>query len=173
MIDASIRTYLSGKVSSLNFKALLELMESTGIEYRDRKLRGPVGIATYYCIYLDLERLMQAHDKLLFFVIVHEIAHFKRIMKIGGKDGIIKLMSVDELDTFCENVFNEEIFADRYACYVYWLLNKDIYPRENTQELHLPYNQKAYRVGARHLFGVVQNNEENYKRLLESFVYEV
>jgi len=173
MIDESIKTHLRSKPSQLDFEALISFMESTGIEYRDRRLRGPLGLTTYYCIYLDMEKLMTVHEKLMYFVILHETAHYKRIVKMGGKDGVIKVLSNEDFEEFFNHVIGEEIFSDRYACHVYHKLNKFNFPREATQQLHLEERQRQYKGNARQLFGVVQNNEENYKRLLESFVYEV
>ena len=169
MVDETIKIILREKKSELNFRVLLSFMEATGIEFRDRILRGPMGIATYYCIYLDMTKIITYHEKMLFFVILHEIAHFKRIAKVG-REHVIRMLSIEEFKPFCDHIINEEIIADRYACYVYQCLNQDEFPRTATQELHLDYRQREYERTAQHLFGVIKNNEENYKKLLESFV---
>ena len=171
MIDESIKEALLAKHGDLNFKALLEFMESTGINYHNRRMRGPMGIATYYAIYLDLDAIASYFDKLLYFIILHETGHYKRIERMGGKDGVIKMLSIEDFDEFSDHVIGEEIFADRYACFTYQILNKSKFPREATQNLHMKHVQEKYKEKSTiHLFGVVKNNEEVYKQLLESFL---
>jgi hypothetical protein len=169
MVDETIKIALKEKHGKLNFNSLLDFMEASGIEFKDRKLRGPMGIATYFCIYLDLHKIDAYNDKMLFFVILHEIAHYKRIARVG-KEHIIKMLSLEDFEEFCTHVITEEIIADRYGCYVFYLLNKNIFPREATQRLDEKYRQVQYKHTAKHLFGQIQNNEENYKRVLESFL---
>lgn len=172
MIDESIRTVLNEKHGDLNFKGLLAHMEASGIDFKASGLIGPIGLATFYCVYIDMEKINAYHDKMLFFVILHEMGHFKRITKVG-KDTIIGMLSLENFEEFFAHVIGEEIAADRYACYCYNLLNREVFPRHHTQQLDKPSNQSKYRFNARMLFGKIQNNEENYKRLLESFLYEV
>lgn len=169
MIDESIKTLLNQKHGELNFKGLLTFMEDSGIEFRARKLSWPLGIAAFYCIYLDLTRLSKYHDKLTYFVILHEIAHYKRINKFG-KEHYIKMLSIGDFDVFCGFIITEEIVADRYGCKLYYHLNKYSFPRGATQELHLVKNQDSYRRTAKQLFGVIQNSEEKYIELIESFL---
>ena len=172
MVDESIKRILIENHGNLNFNGLLEYMEETGIDYHNRKINGPMGIATYYCIFIDFEFIINRWGyHLLYFIILHETAHFKRIERMGGKDAVIKMLSVEDFDVFCEHVIGEEIFADRYACYVYQLLNRFNFPREATQNLHQKQVQDRYKErSAIHLFGVIKNNEEIYKKLLESFL---
>jgi len=171
VIDESIKTALLEKHGKLDFNALLAFMENTGINYQNRRMRGPMGLATYYTIYVDLEYINQYPDNLLYFIILHEIAHYKRIERMGGKEGVIKMLSIEDFDVFCEHVIGEEIFADRYACFVYQILTKTMFPRGATQNLHIKGIQDRYKEkSAIHLFGVVKNNEDVYHQLLESFL---
>jgi len=169
MVDESIKEVLNNKHGELNFKGLLAFMEATGIEFRERALRWPVGIATFYCVYIDLERLSKFNDKMTFFVILHEIAHYKRIARFG-KEHIINMLSLEDFEEFCEHVITEEIVADRYACQLYQRFNQQAFPRLATQQLHLEEKQKEYKKTAEQLFGVIQHSEENYIKLLESFL---
>jgi hypothetical protein len=172
MIDSSIRNILLLKHSQyLDFNALVSFMEATGIDYRDRHVRGSLALATSYCIYLDIKQLLSYPDKFLYFVIIHETAHNKRIQKVG-LDKIIEKLSIGDFDMFFNFVVEEEIAADRYGCFVFQQLTKTSYPREATQQLHLPIRQWQYRPIAASLFGVVQNNKASYIALMESFVYE-
>jgi len=169
MVDEVIKIVLKEKHGELNFNGLLEFMEFSSIDFKARKLRGPMGIATYFCIYLDMDKIDTYHDQMLFFVILHEIAHYKRIAKVG-KEHIIKMLSLEDFEEFCTHVITEEIIADRYGCYVFYLLNKNIFPRGATQQLDIDYRRIQYKNTAKYLFGQIQNNEENYKKVLESFL---
>lgn len=171
MIDESIKTALLKKHGDLNFKGLLEFMESTGINYLSHGLDRIFGMATCYGIYLDLEKINEYHDNFLYFIILHETAHYKRIKQMGGKDAVIKILSNEDFEDFCGHVIGEEVFADRYACFVYQILNKEKFPREATQNLHMKEVQERYKKNsAIRLFGVVKNSEEIYKQLVNSFL---
>jgi hypothetical protein len=172
MIDESIKIAFKNNNMNLNFDGLLEFMESTGISYHNRKINGPMGIATYYCIYIDFNMIINRWGyNLLYFIILHETAHFKRIERMGGKDAVIKMLSIEDFEAFCEHVIGEEIFADRYACFVYQILNNETFPREATQKLHIKEVQERYKnTSAIRLFGVVKNSEEIYKQLVNSFL---
>lgn len=169
MIDESIREGLLAKHGEVNFKAIIAFMDSTGIEFRDRKLTWPLGVATFYCLYLDLEHLNKYDDKIIAFVILHEIAHYKRIARVG-KDKTIEILSTEDFDEFCKYVINEEIIADRYSCLLYQKFNGFSFPRKATQQLEIPERQIKYREIAKQLFGVIKNSEETYIKLLESFL---
>jgi hypothetical protein len=80
------------------------------------------------------------------------------------------MFSIDDFEKFCHHVIHEEIVADRYATYVYYLLNKEIFPKEATQQLDMEINKRRYQSTIKDLFGIVKNNEEDYVKLLESFV---
>lgn len=170
MIDESIKNHLQNKVGTLDFKALLDFMEASGIEYRKIGLRGAIGLCTDYCVYLDFNKLTQLNDKIMYFVILHETAHYKRMQKMGGKDWVISNLSIKDFDAFCESIITEEIIADRFASYVYFLLNKELYPRKMTQQLDLEDNQPYYRGQLKGVFNVVKNNEENYKNMITNFL---
>jgi hypothetical protein len=166
MIEDSIKTLLKDKY----FEPILEFMENSGIDFRNKRLNGPLGVATYYCVFIDLVRLTNGfNNNLIAYIILHEVGHYKRIAKMG-KEGIIKNLSLEDFNEFCKFVINEEIVADRYSSFVVYLLTKELYPREATQQLHREDRQKRYKHSVRTLFGIVKNNEENYKGLLERFV---
>lgn len=170
MIDRSIREEIWNNSREFNSIGLLKLMEDSGANFVDRNTIGIYGFATYHTVYLDLKRIKQFPPTFLFFVILHETAHFKRITKMGGKDGIIQLLSITDFDEFVDAVINEEVIADRYACYVFNVLNGRLLSREVTQNLHHEQARANYKNNnARFLFGVVKNDEETYHRLCESF----
>ncbi len=114
--------------------------------------------------------LLRGFDfKQISFVIFHEVAHYKRIYKFG-KDKLIEKLSIENFDNFFNFILCEELIADRYAMYVYYKLKKESFPLELTQNLHLEYNINRYRYVAVDFFDKVKNNEENYKKLMESFI---
>jgi len=155
MIDEEIKIALNEKHGDLNFKGLLEHMEASGIDFKANPLRGPLGIATYYCVYLDMAKIDYYHDKMLFFIILHEMGHYKRIANVG-KDHIIKMLSLEDFEEFCQHVITEEIVADRYSAYCYYLLNKEVFPKGATQQLENKDRQRQYKSTAKHLFGQIQ-----------------
>lgn len=170
MIDTSIKEFLLNQNARINLVKLIEFMESTGIEFSDKILLGPSGMTTYERIYLNMDRLRKTHIKKVVYIILHEIGHFKRIVKFGGKDVVIAKLSYDDFNKFFDDIINEEVIADRYACFTYQILMDETYPREATQRLDLMCNKAQYVHTARLIFGVIKNKEENYKALFESFI---
>lgn len=169
MIDESISTFLEKKHGNLNFNGLLEFMKASQIDFKGVTLKGPIGFATNLGVFLDLGKMQDIHEKLLFFVILHEIAHYKRIVDMGF-DNLISLFSLSNFEDFCNGVINEEIIADRYGCLTYYILNKELFPRGATQQLEHKYNKDKYKQVAGYMFGIVQNKKENYNKLWESFI---
>lgn len=169
MVDESIKELLREKHGELNFNGLLAFMEDSGIDFKARKMTWPMGLATFFCIYIDLARLSGYSDKFTFFVILHEIAHYKRMLKTG-KEHLLNMLSLEDFDEFCADIINEEIIADRYGALMYHYFNKETYPKSYTQQLHLPSKQTAYASTARELFGVIKHSEENYLTLLNTFL---
>jgi hypothetical protein len=171
MIDTELKETLLGFESKLNFAGLLAWMESNGVPYKSRRLKGPVGMATFDGIYINLEMALCYPPNLLFFVILHETAHYKRIKKMG-KSNVIKFLSDKEFDVFFDHVVTEEIIADRYGRLVYRIMNGVNFPIQVTQQLELPYKREKYKGTARHLFDKIDNSEEKYNELVKSFIYE-
>ena len=169
-MDKSIAKILKRKDGELDFSLLLKFMKESGIKFKNRKLHKVYGIATYYGVYLDVDKLTDHfNERMIWYIILHEIAHFKRIEKIG-KDKIIEFLSNEDFDEFCDHIIGEEIIADRYACFVYYLFNKEKFPREATQQLEKPLRKLEYRNVISGLFGMIKNNEENYKKIFESYI---
>jgi len=170
-MDKSIGGILKRK-GDVDFSLLLKFMKESGIRFENRRLRDVYGIATYHTIYLDVEKLVNDFNtNMIWHIILHEIAHFKRIKKIG-KDNVIKMLSSEDFDEFCNHIIGEEIIADRYSCFVYYIFNKETFPKEATQQLENPLNKIRYRNIIKGLFGVIKNDEENYKKILESYIVD-
>lgn len=169
-MDKDILRVLNKKDSELKFSLLIKFMEESGIIFKNHKLTGLYGIASHYGVYLDIDKLDKDYNnRMIYQIILHEIGHCKRIKKIG-KDNVIKFLSNDNFDEFCSHIIDEEIIADRYACFVYYLLNKKVFPRRDTQELEKLHNKLHYRKVVRGLFGVIKNDEEIYKKIIDSYI---
>lgn len=169
MIDTDLKEALLNIDSDLNFEGLLSWMETNGVPYKNRKLRGPIGLAAFDGVYVNLDFALNYNPNLLFFVILHETAHYKRITKMG-KANVIKFLSDENFDNFFDHVVNEEIIADRYGCFVFRLLNGVEFPKQATQRLEDRYRREQYKSTARVLFGKINNSEEKYNELLNSFI---
>jgi hypothetical protein len=171
MIDNEIKETLLNIESKLNFEGLLSWMESNGVPYKSRGLRGPMGFAAFDGVYLDLDTILNYNPSLLFFVILHETAHYKRIIRMG-KDNVIKFLSYEDFDMFFDHVVTEEVIADRYGRLVYRLMNGVDFPIHATQQLENEYRRERYKSTARVLFGKINNSEENYNELVKSFIID-
>jgi hypothetical protein len=172
MIDESLVKSLKDKHGKYNFNQLIEFMEASNIIFKDRELISAAGIATYDCIYIDSTSFdFRFPDFMLYFIILHEMAHYKRLRKYG-KQHFIKELSNDNYDELFEHVINEEILADRYASRVFYKLNKEVFPKYYTQCLDNPNKKAAYRYRIEFFFGKVQNNEEKYDDLFKEFIIE-
>lgn len=171
MIEQTIIDKLSERDGRYNFIKLLEYMQASGYTYVDKKLRGPLAIATLNGILLDMSTIDRYHDKLVYFILLHETAHMKRIGRMG-KELMLANLSIEDFDEFTAHIFEEEIFADRYACRLFFHFNKEIYPWYETQQLNLKYKQEQYGPMARMYYGKIQNNEEKYNEMISNFIVD-
>lgn len=169
MIDNSIREILINLDGKYKFNNLLTFMEDSGITFYDRGLNNALGLTTLDGIYLDMNMMLHFGDRLMFFIILHEIAHYKRIMKYGG-NWLIEKLSIADYETFLNGIYEEEIIADRYACLAFYRLNRDIYLWKYTQQLNLVENQEKYQDAANSYYGKIQNDEAKYRLLIEQFI---
>lgn len=167
MIDKSIKDELNK--DNFDFAPLYEIMEQSGLVFKNQRLHWALGIATFDTIYLDMAKFSSFTNESKYFIILHEMAHGKRIKKFGKK-WVIERMSVENFEDFAQGVFVEEIIADRYACYMIWKLLKHSFPRHRTQQLHLPEVQEYYKPNIEPIFGKVQYKEENYNKLFDTYI---
>lgn len=156
--------YARGKDKNHDYDCLLKAYE--GVNVQIRKLKGPAGMATFDTIYID-PRIYDRYGAVMFnFVLLHELCHHKRYLKYGT-DFHMKGLSLENFDEFLDFIINEEITADRYATYMYRILNGKTFSGK-TQELHKPLNRKKYEIVAEYIFGQIQNDYDNYNKLAES-----
>jgi len=171
MIDSKIIKNLTDIESNLNFKSLIEFMKSTNIVFIENRIKNSYGMATNDSIYLNTNLMLtRLNDKELFFIILHEIAHYKRIQLIGKKQ-VIEYFANKDFEVFSEHIIFEEILADRYGRLVYYKLNNKIYPKYSTQCLDDPMIRERYKMGLnKNLFGIIENKEEDYDNLIKSMI---
>lgn len=173
MVDNIIKTELLKRHGEYDFNELVKFIENTGFEYKSVGLRGPLGISTLDNIMLDIDSINNVGnmfgDKFIFYIILHETAHFKRIQKLGRNEMLGRL-SNSNYNRFLDHVFEEEVIADRYATRLFYRFNKRIYPWSETQELNLIENQEIYETFARSYYGKINNDEELYTELINKFI---
>lgn len=100
---------------------------------------GAMGFTIPDKIYLDLNKLEEFYNnkkELIPFIILHEIAHYKRFsnpdLDLKDKTKNISLMTESE---YCYMVITEELFADRWASLMYYVIYKNDLPTEIQLEL--------------------------------------
>jgi hypothetical protein len=171
MIDSKILKVLNDIESDLNFKSLIEFMENTNILFIDNRIKKSYGMATYDSIYLNTNLILtRLNHNTLFFIILHEIAHYKR-MQLMGKKQIIENFANKDFEMFSEHIIFEEMLADRYARLIYYKLNKEVYPKYATQCLDDPMIRERYKIELnKNLFGIIENKEEDYDNLMKSMI---
>jgi len=149
---------------------ILCFMESTGINFIDTKIHGPYAIATFYSIYLDIDKIINRFGcDMVSYILLHEIGHFKRISKMG-KTYVLSMLSDDDFYVFSDHIVEEEMIADRYAVFVYNELTKNKLSREITQQLNFKVNRDEFVLSNTRLFGEIKNNEESYREFLNNFI---
>jgi hypothetical protein len=170
MIDQKIIEFLKQKHGKYDFNKLIEFIQCTGFVYKARKINGaPIAIATINGIYVDVDKVDYYNDKLVYFIILHETCHMKRITKFGG-DWMLHNLSLEDFEDFTKHIFIEEILADRYACLMFYNFNKVIYPWYQTQQLDQKHKQEDYAPMARLYFGEIQNDINKYNELIVKFI---
>ena len=146
------------------------LNQKINIKVLDSKIgRNFIGVATLYGLYFDLVKLDEQPDNLKCFIILHELAHCKRIEKLG-KDKFINYLSETNFDLFCDKLINEEIIADRYASLLYFKLTKKKYPEYMTQFLHIKFKRYIHKVFLKFIFGLNDGTEETYNKFVKELL---
>jgi hypothetical protein len=173
MITTKIKEHLleRDETSHLDFKGLVAFLEASEFEFVDCRLFNVVGMATVHRIHLDIDKLNNFDNQFVFFIILHEYAHGIRMKKMG-KAKIISMLSLEDFDELFEHVVNEELIADRYGRAIFHKFNGEEFPWYRTQMLDMETRRDAYEHVVRMLHGVVDNDEEKYKMLMESFIVD-
>jgi hypothetical protein len=155
--------------SELNFIRLLSFINDNDIPIVDSKLINAIGMATYYKIHLDLDNLNFQLPLLRYFIILHEIGHYKRLHKKGLEFHLHKLSS-SNVNMLYKHLLNEELIADNYAMFTFRRLTGAEYPYEMTQQLKEYENKVKYMDTANSFIGKLENNEDSYKSMINQYI---
>lgn len=155
--------------TDLNFIKLLDFINDSNIPIIDSKIVGALGMATYYKIYLDLENITNQPPMLRYFIILHEIGHFKRLQKKGLEYHLHKLSS-SNVETIYTHILNEETIADNYGMFAFKRLTGNKYPYEMTQQIKEYENKLRYIDTAHSLIGRLNGTEDSYKIMIQQYI---
>jgi len=167
MLTKELKDVLSKRLQKYNVESLLGFMELSSCQYNYSDLRGPLAMATFDGVFIDVDRIVK--DKMLYFIILHETAHYKRMSKIG-KTNVLSNLSLENFEEFSNHVIYEELLADRYGSIMFYQLNNEIYPENMTQQLNNDNKRLKYVNKTRGFFGVIQNSEEIYYNFTKLFI---
>ncbi len=170
MISDNLKEFLleRNEDSDLRFDKLVEMLENSKYDFFGVTLRGPMGLATYQKAYFDMDRLDYEDNQLIFFVMLHEYCHVMKIDKIG-KEEMISQLSEEDFNIFFNHVVEEEILADRFGSFYYFLLNKELYPKYRTQQLESDEYREKYVDKIIDVHGQIKD-EESYNKMLNYFI---
>jgi hypothetical protein len=148
---------------------LIDLFQ--GIDVNVASLQeGVGGLCAYDRIFIS--RSVVSHPSLFLYVALHELAHYKRIQKMGF-DLHLSLLSSENFDTLFEHVVTEEIIADRYASYMFFKLS-GITCDEYSQNLHRLDVQNFYKPKIKDtIFGKIKNNLDDYNKAVNCLILDV
>lgn len=155
--------------TDLNFIKLLGFINDNNIPIVDSTLVNALGMATYYKIHLDLKNIDNQPSLLRYFIILHEIGHYKRLQK-KGLDYHLHKLSSDNVETIYTHILNEETIADNYGMLTFKLLTGNQYPYEMTQQIKEYENKIKFIDTAYSLIGKLNNSEDNYKAMIQQYI---
>jgi hypothetical protein len=153
--------------SDLDFIKLLNFITENDLPIINSRLIKGLGIATYYSIHLDINRIETIPYRLRYFIILHEIAHYKRLYKKGLDYHLSRLSSKNVQDVY-EHILLEELIADKYGMVMYYVLTKSYYPYEETQRIN--ENKFKFMDSVNDLISGLENNEDSYKTMINNHI---
>jgi len=101
MIDNKVREHLSKLQGEYDFISLLNFCEQHKINLKAARIKDGLGFACRRCIYLDINKLATHQTKMVYWLILHEVYHYKRIKKMGVKK-MVKDFSDTNFETFSQ-----------------------------------------------------------------------
>jgi hypothetical protein len=168
--------YRLNNMSLLNFEAILKITNESDIKIINACLSDDiVGLTTLDCVYIDiydiLTRLSVGEINLqkVFFILLHEIAHKKRIDK-HGVDYHLNMLTTSDFKRFYEFIIAEEIFADRWASLVFYLINQTKFHTSQTQGLHIISNKELYINNLKETHNLFKATNFNYGEMIKQFL---
>lgn len=172
MISKTLKEHLlnRGKNSHLKFSELVACLEYSDFSFIGGTLAGPMGVATHKKAFFDIEMFLDTDDKMVFFVVLHEYCHVLKIERMG-MDGMISMLGDDNFETFANHIINEEILADRFGKFMYYIFNNEVFPSYRTQQLDKQHYKDDYEYQIEYLFGKIKD-KETYDNMLNSIVLD-
>ena len=149
-----------------NWGGLYELYKEVKVEFVAFKVEA-LAMATFEGVYINTD-IDEYNYNMIYFVFLHELAHYKRFVKMGIEYHMNQL-SLEDWDMFKDSMVYEEMIADNYALHCYRVLNSKTYTGWY-QELHLAHNKDQYGHGVEFIFGQIENDKEKYLELLHSVI---
>jgi len=160
------------KDSGLDFSIIFNVSD---VKITDAKLHDTIyGLASYKEVFIDINKMVNRIDyELSLFIILHEIAHYKRITKMGFSKYLDNITNEDII-VFLDFIIQEEIFADRWASLVFYLKTGKEFPRNKTQRLDDKCNREKYerRLGPSHEV-YKGKTVYDYEEILKNYVIDV
>lgn len=120
------------------------------------------GVSVIGGIYINKHINMLLPNKLIYFVLLHELYHYKYINKIGG-DKLLERLSNDDYDSLCDYIYKEENMANKYAYIMYYHLNKFRFDN------HIVVENKNVEKFANLIYRKINNKITNYNKLVEEW----
>jgi hypothetical protein len=163
-------------LSFLKFEKLVEIINDSNIKIINACLSDDiVGLATLDCIYIDMCDILTRVDAgvinlhKVFFILLHEIAHKKRIDK-SGVDYHLNMLTTPNFKRFYEFIISEEVFADRWASLVFYFINKKKIHTSQTQQLFIPTNKQSYINNLKETHKLFKTTNFNYDEVIKKFL---
>ena len=163
-------------MSLLNFETILTIINESNIKIINACLSDDiVGLTTLDCIYIDIYDILtrvsvgEINLHKVFFILLHEIAHKKRIDK-HGVDYHLNMLTTSDFKSFHEFIIAEELFADRWASLVFYLINQTKFHISQTQGLHITLNKELYINSLKETHNLFKATNFNYNKMIKQFL---
>ena len=152
--------------SELNFNCLELLILDIDIQIKDF-ICNASAISVDDKIFINSNINNKLNDEKFYFVILHELAHYKRNIKYNINEMLIK-SSKGEFETFFDFLVNQEIFADRYARFCFYILN---HVKTNlSQNLDNENVKLDYKSHAEIIYNNLPDTNKEYNKTLLKFI---
>ena len=163
-------------MSLLNFETILGMINESDIKIINACLSDDiVGLTTLDCIYIDIYDILtrvsvgEINLHKVFFILLHEIAHKKRIDKFGVEYHM-NMLTTSDFKSFYEFIISEELFADRWASLVFYLINQKKFHISQTQQLHITPNKELYINNLKETHNLFKATNFNYGDMIKQFL---
>ena len=176
-MDIKDKIHGMGEYSGLDFHSAVNICENENIKINDVEISGKntLGFSSHKEIFLDWDKMVNYSSsdiislEMILFIIYHEIAHYKRIMKIGVEEHL-KMISNKDFNSFSNYIINEEMFADRWAKLMFYKFNRIILADHYMQPLHYPEIRVKYEEKLKRDHKILSSGPEKYQEVLDKYI---